>query len=501
MKMISRVFLIFVLFVIQVSCSNDHVDSSGEDDPDTDNIEVRPGMTLVGTVFDKDKNPVVGAVVSDGYSVVQTDESGVYQMAQNSDAQFVSISVPSEYEVPMSGGLPKMYYELKELKQGVVNRQNFTLKKTTKENSFTLLAFADIQVGHEGDLDSLATQIPLVEEYIKTIEGPVYGISLGDMVWDNMPYHDDYVNYIKKFDIPMFHVIGNHDFDKNITEEKHYADNFKSHFGPVYYSYNRGDCHFIVLDDVAYQGAGTYAKYISENQMEWLKQDLKYVSKDKLIILGVHVPTQKRNLSHHIQNYTDLYNLFDGYTVRILSGHIHTNESITISGTIEENNFAAFKGAGWTGDLCSDGSPRGFGIYKIEGNKIMNWFYKGTAHPVGYQMYIYKPGEAVSTQYRDGVVINIFAWHTNWKSVNVLEDGTIFANGKLMETSKNITDYDRRAYDYMAGGDKPAHWKSAEPYEYNDHMFYYKPNSNWEKIVVEIEDAYGNKYKDSIQNN
>ena len=499
MKRLDKISILFLLLIIAVACSSGG-DESDNAEPEVE-IEVQPGMTLVGCVIDENKNPVVGAVVSDGYSVVQTDASGVYQMKQDSEAQFVFVSVPAEYRIPMISGRPQIYKELKTVKPGVISRHNFTLKKSTKEDQFTLLAFADIQVGHDGDLDSLARQIPYVKEYIKTLSGPIYGISVGDLVWDNMPYLNDYITYMTKLNIPIFQVIGNHDFDKKAVDKKNCADDFKAHFGPIYYSYNRGDCHFIALNDVDYQGGGTYVGYISDNQLKWLEQDLKYVSKDKLIIIGVHIPTRKRNYPTKMTNGDDLYKLLDGYTVRILSGHVHTNMSVTISGTIEENNLAAFNGAAWTGDLCSDGSPQGFGVYKIEGNKIKSWFYKGTSHAEDYQMYIYKPGEAVAFQYKNGVVINVFAWHTNWKSVNASEDGNIFANGKLMETSQNIIDYDRKAYDYMAGGDKPARYKSAEPISV-DHMFYYKPNNNsWKEIVVEVEDAYGNVYRESVKNN
>ena len=500
MKLLEKISALLILLTIAIACSSGG-DESGNVETEVE-IEVQPGMTLVGRVTDENKNPVVGVVVSDGYSAVQTDVSGVYQMKQDNEAEFVFVSVPAEYEIPMIAGRPQIYKKLKDVNPGVVTRHDFTLKNSTKEDKFTLLAFADVQIGHEGDIDFLAAAIPFVKKYIHTLSNPVYGISLGDLVWDNMPYFEDYVTYMTKLGIPIFQAIGNHDYNKKETDETKYADDFKKYFGPTYYSYNRGDCHFIVLNDIAYTGAATFTNYISKKQLEWLEKDLSYISKDKLIIIGVHIEIRKRNLSHGVTNRDDLYKLLDGYKVRILSGHVHTNESITISETIEENNLAGFSGAAWTGDLCTDGSPKGFGVYEIEGNKITNWQYKGTEHPIDYQMYINKPGEAVSSQYRDGIVINVFAWHTNWKRINVSEDGTTFGNGVLMEASQNITEYDRRAYDYMAGGDKPARYKAAEPYDYNDHMFYYKPNKeNWEEIVVEAEDYYGNVYKESVKNN
>ena len=143
------------------------------------------------------------------------------------------------------------------------------------------------------------------------------------------------------------------------------------------------------------------------------------------------IATSRRNRpTSHVADYKELYALLDGYNVRILSGHSHNNYTTTISETIEENTLGAVMGAYWNGEeLCNDGSPRGYAVYEIEGNRIRNWYYKGTAFPREYQMYLYGPGEAVSEKYRDGLILNIFNWHTTW-TVEVQED-----NACLLYTS------------------------------------------------------------------
>ena len=100
-------------------------------------------------------------------------------------------------------------------------------------------------------------------------------------------------------------------------------------------------------------------------------------------------------------------------------------------------------GAYWNGEeLCNDGSPRGYAVYEIEGNRIRNWYYKGTAFPREYQMYLYGPGEAVSEKYRDGLILNIFNWHTTW-TVEVQEDN---AGWVTLPSDSNLRyEMDRRA--------------------------------------------------------
>ena len=202
------------------------------------------------------------------------------------------------------------------------------------------------------------------------------------------------------------------------------------------------------------------------------------MSCDLLILddLGTEMPTAFTQSA--------LYALLDGYNVRILSGHSHNNYTTTISETIEENTLGAVMGAYWNGEeLCNDGSPRGYAVYEIEGNRIANW---------------YGPGQAVSEQYRDGLIFNIFNWHSTW-TVEVREDDAAWTT--LPSGSNLKYEMDRRAYDFMYGDTKPEHRPTAEPETNNDHMFYYEPSSaTWSEVTVKASDPYGNVYTESIRN-
>ena len=78
-------------------------------------IAPEPGMNLVGRVTDG-KNPIEGAVVSDGFTVTTTDAQGVYQMRVKKSTPFVFVSVPADCEIPVENGMPKIYNPLVELK-------------------------------------------------------------------------------------------------------------------------------------------------------------------------------------------------------------------------------------------------------------------------------------------------------------------------------------------------------------------------------------------------
>lgn len=121
----------------------------------------------------------------------------------------------------------------------------------------------------------------------------VHYIVLGDLVFDKPEYHESSKEIFSMLNAPVYNVIGNHDhvFDKSEPAMKSNdlkADTvYKRHYGPTYYSYNRGKVHYVVLDDVEYWGGSgpKYVDAVSDEQIAWLQKDLMYVDKDKAIVI------------------------------------------------------------------------------------------------------------------------------------------------------------------------------------------------------------------------
>jgi len=406
-------------------------------------IAPEPGMNLVGRVTDG-KNPIEGAVVSDGFTVTTTDAQGVYQMRVKKSTPFVFVSVPADCEIPVENGMPKIYKKIALGDNDVVQR-SFTLERTGKKERFTLLALADVQIGRDDEVVMLEKEVlPLLVPYVQQLDKPVYGISLGDLVWDNMPFHSVYKEQIRKIGVPVFQVIGNHDHDKDHRHghggRPQFPCGVRPHLLfvqhrrlPLRRARRRALHRLFQLHRRNHRGADGMAGTGPETRAQRQTHHHR-----------MHIATSRRNRpTSHIANYRELYALLDGYNVRILSGHSHNNYATTISETIEENTLGAVMGAYWNGEeLCNDGSPRGYAVYEIEGNRIANWYYKGTAYPKEYQMYLYGPGQAVSEQYRDGLIFNIFNWHSTW-TVEVREDDAAWTT--LPSGSNLKYEMDRRA--------------------------------------------------------
>lgn len=185
----------------------------------------------------------------------------------------------------------------------------------------------------------LATFLDAAEE-----SGVDFIIDLGDfaMVKDeNKPLIDQWNN----FDGDAYHVLGNHDMD-NCTKDEYMA--FVGMAKP-YYSFDRGDFHFIVLDANFLNDGGEYIPYshgnfyvdgskrewIDPEQVEWLKEDLRATDRHCIIFSHQSLENSVGNRSE-IQAILEAENSRVGYTkvVAALSGHDHIDYAETINGIV-----------------------------------------------------------------------------------------------------------------------------------------------------------------------
>ena len=101
-----------------------------------------PRFDVCGQVRDSEGHPIPGVVVSDNYSVTVTDEDGRYSFVRTPASNWVFISLPSGYEVPLRQGHPCFYRKLDDKRLSY----DFVLEKMRKEEkSFNLFFIGDPQ--------------------------------------------------------------------------------------------------------------------------------------------------------------------------------------------------------------------------------------------------------------------------------------------------------------------------------------------------------------------
>lgn len=498
-----RGFLTLLLSVSLLFSCGKLPDNSGNNG-NNENVPLLEG-TLVGFVKFDDGTAASRVVVSDGYSCAITDEYGRYSINKNPDARFVFVSLPSNAKVPSSStGLTTIYKQLR----SAMKRYDFMLRKQEVEKKFRLVAVADPQPYNERHFNRLCDETitdlkAYLQELNQTDPLPTYGITLGDLVGNNYGLFPGIADVFgaNSLGIAFFHTIGNHDHNKNATGDEDATLLYEEVFGPTNYSFNRGDVHFVVMDNINYTpSTRTFSNDLYDWQFEWLKQDLKYVAKDKRVVICMHIPMwsmqqpMRDNVVNLINNYKEC---------AFMCGHTHTNvNSKNIYGNARLFQIGtACGGDVWKSNLCCDASPNGYAIHEIDGNKLVNEYYKGTFLSKDYQIRMYRasdfPSSANLVSGEDGkpyafpVTGDNVIWANIWNSNDDWKI-EVYENDVLSGSMTRLDAPDMWAKAYFIN-----YCKQSSGFGNTYHMFYYKLKNADSKVKIVAKDAYGNTYQQS----
>lgn len=473
MKRLSIIYPIAVIFFITLhSC--DLFDT-------TTKRPKGPSVTVIGRVLEADSDiPVPDVVISDGFKTVVTDNFGDFSFETTGGAQYIIMSVPSEYEIPLKDGYPDFYREIDT--DVTIFEVDFHLTKLEngKEDNFTLLAVADPQVRKTAHTERLKNEtIPDIKEEINSHER-IYGTTLGDLIQGPFDLFEGVKDAFVSTEIPFFHTIGNHDFDGTDLINSATSE-YRKLFGPLDYSFNRGDVHIVIMNNVFNYTVPRYKWGFSKEQIEWLKSDLKHISKDNMLIVCVHVPVLP---STTMVRKDEFLEILTGYNeTHILSGHWHANRNyIDEKRNIYEHLTGAACGTWWSGITNKCGAPNGYGVYEIEGNKMKNWYYKSTFYKKDYQIRMLPPFTFGDS---DGYVIaNIWNADDYWK-IELLEDGV--STGEMTKYSDFAPEIFKLHKEYEI--DEGTSW-----YQKTNHLYKKKPNNPDAKFRIRATDKFGNNY-------
>ncbi len=439
-------------------------------------VLLEDGKTIKGSVISASRG-IRNVVVSDGYTVMETGRNGRFEFKPHPDAVSIFISTPPGYEFNNENGIAKHYRLLQDvdLNQDII----FDLiPLTVDDREHEFIIWADPQVANAKDVEKMMTQsVPDVRNLVAESGPLMHGIAVGDIVWDKLELFNDYNLAVKEMGIPFFQCLGNHDMDYRKGGDETSDDTFQQTYGPTYYSFNRGEAHYVVMDNVRYLGTErNYDGYFQQHQLDWLKKDLALVGQDKLIILCVHIPVHR-----HTKNNEDLYALLEGRKVHIMSGHTHYNVNV-ISGNIFEHNHGTVCGAWWTGPVCSDGTPSGYGVYKVQGNEL-SWKYKSTGKPLDHQMNLFFEDY---NETEKQLIANIWNYDPEWKN-------EYFVDGVSQGRMEQFEGFDPLAYKLMLGPNLPKPRSFAEP-QPTGHLFKAVIPASASLVKLVATDRFGNQF-------
>ncbi len=498
------------------------------------NISTIYSKNIKGTVFeDRNKNlkfdkgepGIPGVLVSNQTDVVQTDAAGRFEIMVE-DETIIFITKPTGYQTAVNeNNLPQFYYIHQpkgspELKYGglkptgkLPKKLNFPLFKSDEPDTFEVIAFSDPQPRDHQEIDYIRDDV--VAELIGT--SAVCGITLGDIMYNDLSLYDRYNSIVSQIGIPFYNVPGNHDENYDSPDDRYALETFKRHFGPNYYSFDYGKVHFVVLDDVEYLGKNEkgnphYQGKIGERQLQWLKSDLGFVPQDFLIVLTMHIPLYTTYGDGASINVVDRDALFEVLKNReqvlALAGHMHELEHNFIGKNLgwqgkkplHQLICATVSGTWWTGHKDErgipiadqrDGTPNGYHFIRFAGNQYQEIF-KSANRGNDYQLRITDPAGNINKSDLPNIKIIVNVFDGSEKSIVTCQIDDL--ESQTMQPERMIDPFYQQIYDQNK--DNLPSWLKPEV---STHIWTtqlpidLKPGVH--KIVVKTIDQFGNHYR------
>lgn len=408
------------------------------------------GAQISGVVFDDaNKNGVQdsgepglpGIVVSTQENLTQTDANGKYTLDRSEQERVMPwVCLPPEYTTARDTKTKiPFFYKTVEEGKNAQDPVNFALRKRSETGDrFKIIVAADPQVGDMRQVDFYREDI--ISELVGTDAD--FFVTLGDLSGDKpneliKPVAD--VTGLVGIDNRA--VVGNHDRVVEATNPQESEAAFNAVFGPSFYSFNRGQAHFIFLNTVVFTGKGYGYKFgIDERQLSWIKKDLALVPKDKVIVLMMHAPLFGQQREAGV-NVPKLLETLQGRNVLALGGHWHANNRYDLTEAdgwkgpewFVQQAIPAACGSFWCGpnDLRGipvadnpDGTPNGYTIWEFDGNKPPKGTFKAASLPSENQMRVLTPDLLGGVNWTSGsMVVNYYFGYEKSKVEYSLNNG------------------------------------------------------------------------------
>ncbi len=378
---------------------------------------------------DRGEQGIANVRVSNQYNIAVTDEDGRWTLPYDEDTIFYVVKprgwmtpvndqmLPQFYYIHKPGGSPDVRFGGVDPTGDLPDSIDFPLRRQKEPDQFSALFFGDTQVRNATEVDYLMRDI--IEPLVGTKEAS-FGVTLGDLVFDDLSVFEPYNGAIAMIGLPWYNVLGNHDINYDVRTDKFSDETFERIYGPAYYSFDYGPTHFVVLDDVYWHinsenGRGRYTGAFGEQQLEWLRRDLEMVPKDQLVVLTMHIPL------YSCSDKDEVLRLLEGRPSLSVSAHTHYQEHrfMNAEGSTAEPHHHVINvttcGSWWQGrpdergvphTTMRDGAPNGYSLFTFDGNTYSIEFRAAGSDP-SHQMNLYLPDTIQQGESTD-LVVNVF---------------------------------------------------------------------------------------------
>lgn len=451
-------------------------------------------LKFSGKVTNESGKGIAGVVINDGVHFTQTNQQGAWTLTTDTVvSKFISISTPSAYYLPQHEGLAQNFYISVGQLTEQANKHDFVLNKRPSSNpNFYYIAVSDPQVRNAREMKRWRQETVVdLKETIDSLKQTrdVVGMTLGDLVFDNMTLYPEYKESLQNTGATFFQCIGNHDFDKRFQDLHNmeagtpvYGEMVYNHyFGPTDYSFNIGKAHIVTMKNINYVSNRRYIEALTGAQLAWLKKDLSYVPKGSLVILNMHAASwNKVENGGNIRNAEALKEALKDYNVHVFCGHTHFCQNNEVASNLYEHNIGAACGAWWKGWVNQCGAPNGYMVVDVNGNDL-KWHYKATRRDFSYQFRLYGKGEFKAQS--SFIVANVWDWDSQCRIV-------WYQDGKPMGDMEQFTGSDE---------ERTSQLKDQANAPQTGHLFRLMPSDGAKIIKVELTNRFGERYTQTIK--
>jgi hypothetical protein len=306
---------------------------------------------------------------------------------------------------------------------GLPDSIDFPLQRRPEPSEFEALLVTDTQPEGPAELDYLRDDI------LAAILGrnePAFAINHGDVVADDLTLYPRYLGLIGATGLTWHHCPGNHDTDYAADDDRHSRETWKATFGPRWYAFQYAEATFFVLDNVEYLGSGRYRGVLGARQLQFIRNMLARIPPGGLVVLSMHIPLtcylDPANPADTTADAAALLHALAGHPHTVsFAGHLHATEhhylergpalpavsamhpaepaAFSVSapssaspalGAHHHHVLTAACGSWWSGHRdgrgipsadSSDGTPNGFHILSVSGNRYTTRFVPAAGKP------------------------------------------------------------------------------------------------------------------------
>jgi hypothetical protein len=361
--------------------------------------------------------PIADVAVSNGRDVTVTNSDGRYELSlENNTSIFVikprnwmlpvnELQLPEFYYVHSPEGLGGTRYRGLEPTGTLPASVDFPLYPHPETDKLDVLVFGDTQARNFEEIYFMNNDVVANLVGIET----AFGITLGDVVFDDLHLFEPHNQSIAKIGIPWFNILGNHDIDFTAEDDIQSRGAFFRNFGPTYYSFTWGPAHFIVVDNIVRVYDMPNPRYrtgLGEDQLQFIRNEFSRIPDDQLVVLLTHIPWLGATPWKDNTERDELFSLlatrpnsitFAAHTHRHYHHFIGDEDGIPGQKPHHMISMATVCGAWWAGApdeygiphaMMSDGTPNSYGILEIHGNNYrLNW--RASRRPSNFQMHVH----------------------------------------------------------------------------------------------------------------